>query len=48
MKIAEASALTGVPVSSIRFYEKRKIIPKPERDGRDRVFGPNDIRALNS
>jgi DNA-binding transcriptional MerR regulator len=33
-------------VSTIRYYEKKAIIPKPERNGRDRSFSQQDIRAI--
>ncbi len=36
----------GIPISTIRYYERRGIIPKPSRDGRDRWFSQTDIRAI--
>lgn len=31
MKIGEASELTGLPIDTIRYYEKRGLITEPER-----------------
>ena len=46
MRISDVSAQTGIPVSTIRFYEKRGIIAQPTRDGRNRNFSTQDVRAI--
>lgn len=46
MRISDVADQTGVPVSTIRYYEKRAIIPKPSRNGRDRSFSSKDVRAI--
>lgn len=46
MRISDVAAQTGIPISTIRYYEKRAIIPKPNRDGRDRSFSEQDVRAI--
>ncbi len=46
MRISDVARETGVPVSTIRFYERRAIIPKPLRSGRDRVFRQADVAAI--
>jgi len=33
-------------VSTIRFYERRNVIPEPSRIGRDRVYLQKDVRAI--
>lgn len=46
MRISEVADQTGIPVSTIRYYEKRAIIPKPDRNGRDRSFSQKDVRGI--
>mgnify|MGYP002700390669 CR=1 FL=1 len=46
MRISDVANQTGIPISTIRYYEKRSIIPKPTRKGRDRSFSQNDVRAI--
>jgi len=46
MRISEVADQTGIPVSTIRYYEKRAIIPKPARNGRDRSFSKKDVLAI--
>lgn len=46
MKISDVADQIGVPVSTIRYYEKRAIIPKPARNGRYRSFSQKDVRAI--
>lgn len=46
MRISDVADQTGISISAIRYYEKRAIIPKPNRNGRDRSFSENDIRAI--
>lgn len=46
MRISDVAAQTGIPISTIRYYEKRAIIDKPHRNGRDRSFSQQDVRAI--
>ena len=46
MKISDVAHQVGIPVSTIRYYEKKAIIPKPDRYGRDRSFSQKDVRAI--
>ncbi|GAA6188820.1 MerR family transcriptional regulator [Litorivita sp. NS0012-18] len=46
MRISGVANRTGLPISTIRYYEKRGIIPKPKRIGRDRVYSQRDLRAV--
>lgn len=40
MRIGEAAALAGVPAQTIRFYERRGLLPRPPR-------GPNGYREYD-
>jgi len=46
MRISDVANQTGIPISTIRYYERRAIIPKPKRNGRDRSFSQQDVRAI--
>lgn len=46
MRISDVANQVGVPISTIRYYEKHSVIPKPNREGRDRSFYQKDIRAI--
>lgn len=46
MKISDVAGQTGTPISTIRYYEKRAIIPKPNRSGRDRTYTQKDVSAI--
>ncbi|MEM1048676.1 MAG: MerR family transcriptional regulator [Pseudomonadota bacterium] len=46
MRISEVAKATGLSVSAIRFYERRSIIHRPNRNGRIRDYSEHDIRAL--
>jgi DNA-binding transcriptional MerR regulator len=46
MRISDVADQTGIPISTIRYYEKRAIIPKPNRIGRDRSFTHQDVKAI--
>ena len=47
LSIGELSALTGVGVETIRYYEKVGMLPKPRRQANGRrIFGATDRRAL--
>jgi DNA-binding transcriptional MerR regulator len=45
MRISDEAARTGIPISTIRYCEKRAIIPKPNRNGNGRSFSEQDVRA---
>ena len=41
MKIGDLSAKYGVPVETIRYYEREKLLPSPDRSASNyRVYGP--------
>ena len=47
MQIGELAKLTALTVDAIRFYEKRKLLPKPVRStGRFRLYAADDIERL--
>lgn len=46
MRISEVAKKTGLSVSAIRFYERRSITRRPHRNGRNRDYSEDDIRAL--
>jgi len=46
MRISEVSKHTGLPISTIRFYERKGVTTTPHRNGRDRSYAPQDVRAL--
>lgn len=46
MRISDVADEVGVPVSTIRYYEKRSIIGKPGRNGRNRDYSEQDVRAI--
>ena len=47
LSIGELSRRTGVNVETIRYYERVKILPTPQRtEGGHRLYGPNETRAL--
>ena len=47
MDIAEVSRKTGLPASTLRFYEERGLIRSIGRQGLKRVFGPNILERLS-
>ena len=44
--IGQVSALFGLPVSTLRYYDNEGLFPTMERSGVIRKFGPNEIEAL--
>jgi DNA-binding transcriptional MerR regulator len=49
LTLEEASAVSGVPSRTIRYYQAEKLLPKPERDridGRVARYGPHHIERL--
>ncbi len=47
MKIGEIAELTGCSIQTIRFYERKKLLPKPERsEGNYRLYKQTTIDRL--
>ena len=47
IRIGELAMRTSLTVDAIRFYEKRKLLPKPVRSvGRFRLYAADDIETL--
>lgn len=44
--IGQVSALTGLPVSTLRYYDKEGLFPELERCGGIRRFGERELEAL--
>jgi len=48
MQIGEVAKRTSLTVDAIRFYEKRKLLPKPPRSaGRFRLYGDSTVERLH-
>jgi DNA-binding transcriptional MerR regulator len=45
-RIDELSQLTGLSVDTIRFYQRERLIPPPEREGRHKVYGPAHVQRI--
>jgi Hg(II)-responsive transcriptional regulator len=47
MRTGELAAHAGVNIQTVRFYERRGILPKPERTGSGyRVYSPEAVRLI--
>lgn len=47
MKIGELAAVAGVSVQTVRFYERRGLLPAPERTPSGyRAYGPGDAQRV--
>jgi MerR family transcriptional regulator, copper efflux regulator len=46
MYIGEVSKITGLSIKAIRLYEKKGLIPTPERIGRFRIYNDSYIDRL--
>lgn len=46
VSIGELSKTTGCNIETIRYYERIGILPKPNRNGRYRVYGAEDAARL--
>jgi DNA-binding transcriptional MerR regulator len=46
MRVEELAAETGVSVDTIRFYQKRRLLPPPAREGRVAWYGPEHAERL--
>lgn len=44
--IGQVSEMLGIPVSTLRYYDKEKLFPNLERKGNIRWFGDNELEAL--
>lgn len=44
--ISKLAASAGVGVETVRFYQRRGLIGTPDRGGRFRHYGPEDVRRL--
>jgi MerR family redox-sensitive transcriptional activator SoxR len=46
LRIGQLADRTGVSVSAIRFYERRGLLPEPDRVGGKRQYGEEAVRRL--
>src|SRR5688572_22647711 len=46
MTIGELSAVSGLPASTIRYWERIGVLPKPTRAGGQRRYSANDAQRL--
>jgi DNA-binding transcriptional MerR regulator len=44
--IGQVSAMFGLPVSTLRYYDKEGFFPNLERKGNIRYFSDNELEAL--
>ena len=48
MKIGELARTTGTPIETIRFYERQRLLPAPERtEGNYRIYGASHGERLS-
>jgi DNA-binding transcriptional MerR regulator len=45
-RVEELAQLTGTSVDTIRFYQKRRLLPAPRREGRVAFYGPEHRERL--
>lgn len=45
-RVEELADLTGTSVDTIRFYQKRRLLDAPQRDGRIAWYGPEHVECL--
>ena len=45
MRIGEFARVTGLPASTIRYYERIGLLPKPARRSGIRDYAPSDVEA---
>jgi MerR family redox-sensitive transcriptional activator SoxR len=48
LTIGEVAAAVGVNASAVRYYERRGVMPKPERASGQRRYGPDAIARLRT
>ena len=46
LRIGEVAERAGVRISAIRFYERKGLLPQPERAGGQRRFAPETVQRL--
>ena len=46
IRIGEVARLAGIATSAIRYYEREGLIPKADRRGNARVYGPDILDRL--
>lgn len=46
MRISDVAMELGIPISTIRFYEKKNVIREPSRRGRERCYTEKDVRTI--
>jgi len=46
LRVEELAARADVSVDTIRFYQKRRLLPPPERRGRIGWYGPEHVERL--
>ena len=46
LTVGEVAKLTGVPASTLRFYERRGLIPAPPRSGGRRRYNPSILERI--
>ncbi|QGG96781.1 MerR family transcriptional regulator [Actinomarinicola tropica] len=46
LTIGELAAVSGIPTTSLRFYERRGLLPAPERVGGKRRYDPTIVMRL--
>ena len=44
--IGQVSQMTGLPISTLRYYDKEGLLPGVTRKGNARLFGDNELEAL--
>ena len=45
-KVEDLAAASGVKIDTIRFYQGKGLIPAPERQGRNAIYGPAHLARL--
>lgn len=45
-RVDELAERTGLTVDTIRFYQKRRLVPPPDREGRIAWYGPNHVERI--
>jgi DNA-binding transcriptional MerR regulator len=46
-RVEDLARLTGVSVDTIRFYQKRRLLPPPRRQGRIAWYGPEHVERID-
>lgn len=44
--LAVLSQRTGIPSRTIRYYQSEGLLPRPQRQGRDAIYGPEHVERL--